>query len=195
MTFLLSFSYLCLAQDNLQVDTSTQDFQVNQQDSVAAYSVPTSSGDKVIKRKKIQKKKKESKSTDQQHIINENSDHDPLNFSKNYKSILFWFILSVIILFFIVRAILDKIYKTSESNGIIYLSRRDYYRNVYLKSDAWQRKRFVVLKRDNWKCVYCGQKATEVHHTRYARINIGSEPIEWLVSICSSCHDSLHRKL
>jgi hypothetical protein len=27
--------------------------------------------------------------------------------------------------------------------------RRDYYRNVYLKSDAWKRKRYVVLKRDN----------------------------------------------
>ncbi len=34
------------------------------------------------------------------------------------------------------------------------IARRDYYRNVYLKSDAWQRKRYVVLKRDNWKCVY-----------------------------------------
>ena len=22
----------------------------------------------------------------------------------------------------------------------------------YLKSDAWQRKRYVVLKRDNWTC-------------------------------------------
>jgi hypothetical protein len=32
--------------------------------------------------------------------------------------------------------------------------RRNYYRNVYLKSDAWQRKRYVVLKRDNWQCVY-----------------------------------------
>lgn len=28
--------------------------------------------------------------------------------------------------------------------------RRDYYRNVYLKSDDWQRKRYVVLKIDNW---------------------------------------------
>ena len=26
--------------------------------------------------------------------------------------------------------------------------RRDYYRNVYLKSDDWKRKRYVVLKRD-----------------------------------------------
>ena len=33
------------------------------------------------------------------------------------------------------------------------IERRDYYRNVYLKSDAWKRKRYVVLKRDNWKCV------------------------------------------
>ncbi|WP_040252088.1 HNH endonuclease [Psychroserpens mesophilus] len=56
--------------------------------------------------------------------------------------------------------------------------RRDYYRNVYLKSDAWKRKRYVVLKRDNWKCVYCGKPATQVHHKRYARKNIGKEPIK-----------------
>ena len=48
--------------------------------------------------------------------------------------------------------------------GIKRESRRNYYRNVYLKSDAWQRKRFVVLRRDNWRCVYCGTKATQVHH-------------------------------
>jgi uncharacterized protein with PQ loop repeat len=38
---------------------------------------------------------------------------------------------------------------------------RDYYRNVYLKSDKWQRKRYVVLKRDNWQCVYCCTRATQ----------------------------------
>ncbi|WP_379970191.1 HNH endonuclease [Epilithonimonas sp. UC225_85] len=69
--------------------------------------------------------------------------------------------------------------------------RRDYYRNVYLKSEAWQRKRYVVLKRDNWRCEYCGAKATQVHHTRYA-YNIGREPIDWLVSVCNSCHEELH---
>lgn len=70
-------------------------------------------------------------------------------------------------------------------------NRRDYYRNDYLKSDAWQRKRYLVLKRDNGKCVYCGALATQVHHKRYAK-NIGKEPIDWLVSICKSCHDSKH---
>lgn len=70
--------------------------------------------------------------------------------------------------------------------------RRDYYRNVYLKSNEWQRKRYVVFKRDNWRCVYCGARATQVHHKRYAKYNIGKEPIEWLVSICKSCHDKQH---
>lgn len=70
--------------------------------------------------------------------------------------------------------------------------RRDYYRNDYLKSDAWKRKRYVVLKRDNWCCVYCGSRATEVHHKKYAKYNIGKEPIEWLVSVCKSCHVKQH---
>lgn len=71
--------------------------------------------------------------------------------------------------------------------------RRDYYRNVYLKSDAWQRKRYVVLRRDNWSCVYCGARATQIHHKRYAKKNIGKEPIDWLVSVCKPCHESQHR--
>ena len=71
-------------------------------------------------------------------------------------------------------------------------ARRDYYRNVYLKSDAWRRKRYVVLKRDNWTCQYCGSRATQVHHKRYAKYQIGKEPIKWLVSVCKSCHDNLH---
>ena len=70
--------------------------------------------------------------------------------------------------------------------------RRDYYRNVYLNSDEWQRKRYVVMKRDNWRCVYCGARATQVHHKKYAKYNIGKEPIEWLVSVCKSCHDKQH---
>lgn len=70
--------------------------------------------------------------------------------------------------------------------------RRDYYRNVYLQSEEWKRKRYLVLKRDNWKCVYCGAKATQVHHKKYAKRNLGKEPIKWLVSICDNCHDKKH---
>lgn len=70
--------------------------------------------------------------------------------------------------------------------------RRNYYRNEYLKSDEWKRKRYIVLKRDNWRCVYCGARATQVHHKKYAKRRIGKEPIDWLVSVCKSCHESLH---
>lgn len=70
--------------------------------------------------------------------------------------------------------------------------RRDYYRNDYLKSVAWKRKRYVVLKRDNWRCVFCGRRATQVHHKKYAKYKLGKEPIEWLVSVCKSCHDQQH---
>jgi 5-methylcytosine-specific restriction endonuclease McrA len=49
--------------------------------------------------------------------------------------------------------------------------RRDYYRE-YLKTEAWKRKRYVVFKRDNWRCVSCGAPATEVHHLKYAKWNI-----------------------
>ena len=69
---------------------------------------------------------------------------------------------------------------------------RKYYRDEYLKSDDWKRKRYVVLKRDNWRCVYCGARASQVHHKKYARRNIGREPNEWLVSVCNACHESMH---
>jgi len=72
--------------------------------------------------------------------------------------------------------------------------RKEYYKNVYLKSDAWQRKRYVVLKRDNWRCVYCGNRATQVHHKRYSKYNIGKEPIDWLISVCDECHKKIHNK-
>jgi hypothetical protein len=70
--------------------------------------------------------------------------------------------------------------------------RQVYYRYEYLQSEAWKRKRYVVLKRDNWCCVYCGSQATQVHHTKYAKFNIGKEPIEWLVSVCKTCHKKQH---
>jgi len=70
--------------------------------------------------------------------------------------------------------------------------RKDFYKN-YLQSGDWKRKRYLVLKRDNWRCVYCGAPATEVHHLKYAKRRIGKEPINLLVSICKDCHNSKHQ--
>ena len=70
--------------------------------------------------------------------------------------------------------------------------RLTFYRDEYLQSDDWKRKRWLVLKRDGYRCVHCGARATQVHHKRYARRNIGKEPIEWLVSVCKACHEKQH---
>ena len=64
-------------------------------------------------------------------------------------------------------------------------------RDAYRKSDEWQRKRALVLKRDKYHCVYCGARASRIHQKHYARRNIGSEPMEWLVSVCERCHRRL----
>ena len=95
--------------------------------------------------------------------------------------------LFLIIVIVVVGALFNRL-----AFNIKRVRRRNYYRDVYLKSDAWKRKRYVVLKRDNWSCVYCGKRATQVHHKQYAKHNIGKEPIEWLESVCRSCHDSRH---
>ena len=95
------------------------------------------------------------------------------------------------ILLLIIIAVIIFVFKRWVFN-VRRKQRRDYYRNEYLKSDDWRRKRYVVLKRDNWRCVYCGARATQVHHKRYAKKNIGKEPIEWLVSVCNDCHNSIH---
>jgi hypothetical protein len=65
-------------------------------------------------------------------------------------------------------------------------------RDAYRKSDEWQRKRALVLKRDKYRCVYCGARASRIHHKHYSPRNIGSEPIEWLVSVCEGCYDRLN---
>lgn len=95
-------------------------------------------------------------------------------------------ILLLLIVFFIAIRLLGRRKFEDERQ-----QRRKDYRDVYLKSDAWKRKRYVVMKRDNWRCVHCGARATQVHHKRYLR-KIGKEPIEWLVSLCKPCHEAQH---
>ena len=67
-------------------------------------------------------------------------------------------------------------------------SRRDEYR----KSDEWQRKRALVMKRDKYHCVYCGARAHRVHQKHYSPREIGGEPMEWLVSVCERCYNRLN---
>lgn len=202
---IIFFYFLCLSfgQDSLQIDTVLQPL------TPAAHekSVTDSSTLKTFPAKKKKQKKKVQKSKIKEDIIDSKADNAESidNIRKdNNLMIAGILIVAVIILLIFLQSNSASPYKKNISSSLEnelesddlsrrLLSRRDYYRNVYLKSEAWKRKRYVVLKRDKWRCVYCGGQATQVHHTRYAKWNIGKEPIEWLVSICKSCHDSIHQ--
>ena len=61
----------------------------------------------------------------------------------------------------------------------------------YLKSEEWKVLREKILTRDNFICQKCKhEKATSVHHLTYKRL--GRELLEDLISVCRSCHFSLH---
>ena len=61
----------------------------------------------------------------------------------------------------------------------------------YLQSEEWKNKRLIILKRDNFKCVDCGKKATEVHHLNYNFLHT-SEEEKYCVSLCKECHKKRH---
>ena len=68
-----------------------------------------------------------------------------------------------------------------------------YYKyQVYLRSPQWKEKRELVMSRDNSTCQHCKNvPATEVHHLTYE--NLFKEPLEDLISLCSSCHALEHK--
>ena len=67
---------------------------------------------------------------------------------------------------------------------------REQYQ-LYLNSDAWAKKQAERMAIDGNICA-CGIPAAYVHHKTY--VNIGKEPMVDLVSLCESCHSSVHEK-
>jgi 5-methylcytosine-specific restriction endonuclease McrA len=50
-----------------------------------------------------------------------------------------------------------------------------------------------ILKRDGWRCQFCGKTADlQVHHIE-SRGQLGSDLEQNLLTLCSRCHESLHR--
>jgi 5-methylcytosine-specific restriction endonuclease McrA len=49
-----------------------------------------------------------------------------------------------------------------------------------------------VLRRDGWRCQYCGTMSNlEVHHKQF-RSHMGHNSEENLITLCSTCHVSMH---
>lgn len=64
------------------------------------------------------------------------------------------------------------------------------------KDPRWQKLRLVVLNRDEWKCVICGDEEStlNVHHPVYHpdAENIWDYDEGHLITLCKNCHENEH---
>lgn len=71
------------------------------------------------------------------------------------------------------------------------MTRREEY-EAYLKSEAWKSIRRLAIKRDGGQCTKCkSKKCLHVHHLKYPE-HLGTEPLEYLQTLCEDCHNVLH---
>ena len=71
--------------------------------------------------------------------------------------------------------------------------------HVYIKSEAWQKKRLKRLKMDGFRCQFrvgqlrCTAKThLEVHHLSYK--NLGNERFKELITLCHKHHGQAHNQ-
>ena len=80
----------------------------------------------------------------------------------------------------------------ARSNRTLPSSNRDFYRNVYLKSEHW-----LILRRDKLekspKCEICGTSSClDVHHKEYRGLyDVGLGDLQ---TLCRICHTKIHDK-
>ena len=61
-----------------------------------------------------------------------------------------------------------------------------------LEQHDYQELRERVLRRDSWRCQFCGSmKNLEVHHQQF-RSHSGQDAEENLITVCGDCHASIH---
>ena len=65
---------------------------------------------------------------------------------------------------------------------------------IRLDPASCDRLRKQVLRRDGWRCQYCGAMSNlEVHHRQF-RSQGGDDSEENLITLCSACHNGMHSK-
>ena len=57
---------------------------------------------------------------------------------------------------------------------------------------SYESLRQLILRRDGWRCQSCGAMSNlELHHREF-RSHSGSDSEENLITLCSTCHASVH---
>jgi 5-methylcytosine-specific restriction endonuclease McrA len=57
----------------------------------------------------------------------------------------------------------------------------------------YERLRQQILRRDGWRCQFCGTMSNlELHHIEF-RSHSGADSEENLITLCTGCHRSVHQ--
>jgi HNH endonuclease len=63
-----------------------------------------------------------------------------------------------------------------------------------LDAASYEQLRQQVLRRDGWRCQFCGTMTKlEIHHKQF-RSHSGSDSEENLIRLCSTCHAGVHSR-
>ena len=68
--------------------------------------------------------------------------------------------------------------------------------NDKLKDPRWQKKRLVVMQRDNFACKSCydHESTLHVHHVKYLKsYDPWDYPDDYMITLCDECHAEWHR--
>lgn len=63
---------------------------------------------------------------------------------------------------------------------------------ILLDAESYRKLCLEVLGRDGWRCQNCGgRERLQVHHKQF-RSHSGDDSEENLITLCATCHSSLH---
>ena len=66
---------------------------------------------------------------------------------------------------------------------------------VRLENHEYEDLRERVVRRDGWRCQFCGSMTDlEVHHQQF-RSHSGEDSEDNLITLCTDCHSSVHRRI
>jgi len=69
-------------------------------------------------------------------------------------------------------------------------TRKQYY-DLYIRSPQWFRLRQRIMSQHDNKCIFCEDKADQVHHWRYNDV-LGTEKDGYFSALCKQCHEYIH---
>lgn len=112
----------------------------------------------------------------------------------------FYIFLGVLVSFFLVQYKRKNIIFPSNVGNICPKSDKERYIEL-LNDNNWKIKRENILKRDSYKCKWCGDITNlQVHHKYYSKYPNEQKVLPWnypdnaLVTLCDNCHKKAHNK-